>query len=151
MAYKRVNWKNLPSTNTPVNADNLNKMDEGIANIENELKKLNQIKRGTLTSDSFAIDTQRLQRTANIVSFYISMTCTKARTKKWEDGWIEFPVGFRPANYNLLTIPIGNQTSAGLVNKNLTIGITPSGMLSGESTFSVGEKIQFSGIFIAGE
>ena len=32
MAYKRVNWENLPSTNTPVNADNLNKMDEGIAN-----------------------------------------------------------------------------------------------------------------------
>ena len=32
MAYKRVNWENLPSKNTPVNADNLNKMDEGIAN-----------------------------------------------------------------------------------------------------------------------
>ena len=33
MAYERVNWENLPSTNTPVNADNLNKMDEGIANV----------------------------------------------------------------------------------------------------------------------
>lgn len=32
MAYTRVNWENLPSTNTPVNADNLNKMDVGIAN-----------------------------------------------------------------------------------------------------------------------
>ncbi len=32
MAYTRVNWENLPSTNTPVNADNLNKMDAGIAN-----------------------------------------------------------------------------------------------------------------------
>ena len=32
MAYERVNWENLPSTNTPVNADNLNKMDKGIAN-----------------------------------------------------------------------------------------------------------------------
>lgn len=31
MAYERVNWENLPSTNTPVNADNLNKMDKGIA------------------------------------------------------------------------------------------------------------------------
>jgi len=38
MAYERVNWENLPSKNTPVNADNLNKMDTGIANIENELK-----------------------------------------------------------------------------------------------------------------
>ena len=32
MAYERVNWENLPSKNTPVNADNLNKMDKGIAN-----------------------------------------------------------------------------------------------------------------------
>ena len=32
MAYERVNWENLPSTNTPVNAKNLNKMEEGIAN-----------------------------------------------------------------------------------------------------------------------
>ena len=30
MAYERVNWENLPSTNTPVNADNLNKMENGI-------------------------------------------------------------------------------------------------------------------------
>lgn len=36
MAYTRVNWENLPSTNTPVNATNLNKMDAGIANLEND-------------------------------------------------------------------------------------------------------------------
>lgn len=31
MAYERVNWENLPSTKTPVNADNLNKMENGFA------------------------------------------------------------------------------------------------------------------------
>ena len=31
MAYERVNWENLPSTNTPVNADNLNKLTEGLS------------------------------------------------------------------------------------------------------------------------
>ena len=30
MAYTKINWENLPSTNTPVNADNLNHMDQGI-------------------------------------------------------------------------------------------------------------------------
>lgn len=30
MAYTRVNWEDLPSTETPINAENLNKMDEGI-------------------------------------------------------------------------------------------------------------------------
>ena len=38
MAYERVNWENLPSKNTPVNADNLNKMDEAIDQIENDFK-----------------------------------------------------------------------------------------------------------------
>ncbi len=38
MAYTRVNWENLPSTNTPVNATNLNKMDAGIANLETEVE-----------------------------------------------------------------------------------------------------------------
>lgn len=34
MAYTRVNWENLPSTNTPLNATNLNKMDEGIKDLD---------------------------------------------------------------------------------------------------------------------
>ena len=43
MAYTRVNWENLPSTNTPVNADNLNKMDEGIANAVEKSDLLNLV------------------------------------------------------------------------------------------------------------
>ena len=43
MAYERVNWENLPSTKTPVNADNLNKMDEGIANAVEKSDLLNLI------------------------------------------------------------------------------------------------------------
>lgn len=34
MAYTRVNWEDLPSTNTPINATNLNKMDLGIFNLD---------------------------------------------------------------------------------------------------------------------
>ena len=43
MAYERVNWENLPSSKTPVNADNLNKMDEGIANAVEKSDLLNLI------------------------------------------------------------------------------------------------------------
>lgn len=32
MSYEKVNWENVPSTNTPINAENLSKMDNGIAN-----------------------------------------------------------------------------------------------------------------------
>lgn len=35
MAYERVNWENLPSTNTPVNADNLNKIETGLNALNN--------------------------------------------------------------------------------------------------------------------
>lgn len=31
VTYNRVNWEDTPSTNTPVNATNLNKMDKGIS------------------------------------------------------------------------------------------------------------------------
>ena len=43
MAYERVNWENLPSTKTPVNPDNLNKMDEGIANAVEKSDLLNLV------------------------------------------------------------------------------------------------------------
>lgn len=40
MSYTRVNWENLPSTNTPLNATNLNKMDAGIKDLDNNVSSL---------------------------------------------------------------------------------------------------------------
>jgi len=37
MSYNRVNWQDLPNIDTPVNADNLNRMDEAIANLDSFL------------------------------------------------------------------------------------------------------------------
>jgi len=34
MAYNRINWEDAPSTETPLNADNLNAMDAGIAAVD---------------------------------------------------------------------------------------------------------------------
>lgn len=36
MAYNKTNWQNAPSTDTPINANNLNKIEEGI--YQNSLK-----------------------------------------------------------------------------------------------------------------
>ena len=52
MAYERVNWENLPSTKTPVNADNLNKMDEGIANAVEKTAIVNN--RSTSTEEIYS-------------------------------------------------------------------------------------------------
>lgn len=50
MAYTPINWENLPSTKTPINAENLKHMDEGIAQAHDairllELYKANSIKK----------------------------------------------------------------------------------------------------------
>ena len=34
MAYNRTNWENSPSTNTPLSADNLNNIEEGVLDVE---------------------------------------------------------------------------------------------------------------------
>ena len=52
MAYTRVNWENLPSTNTPLNATNLNKMDAGIANA---VEKSGDIMAGNLDMQSNSV------------------------------------------------------------------------------------------------
>ena len=35
MVYEKINWENAPSTNTPINAENLDHMDNGIAEAYN--------------------------------------------------------------------------------------------------------------------
>lgn len=37
MAYERINWQNDEPGGTPLSAENLNKMDEGIYNLSNQL------------------------------------------------------------------------------------------------------------------
>lgn len=43
MAYDRINWENTPSTNTPLNADNLNTMDAALANLDNLIAAANEL------------------------------------------------------------------------------------------------------------
>ena len=59
MAYERVNWENLPSTKTPVNATNLNKMDKGIRDLDN-----NKINSSYLTD--FANGIARKMKVSNV-------------------------------------------------------------------------------------
>lgn len=42
MAYEKINWQNLPNTSTPINAGNLEKMDEQIEENTNYIEVLNR-------------------------------------------------------------------------------------------------------------
>ena len=39
--YERINWEDHPSTKTPINANNLNKMDEAIDKLDDRVTELN--------------------------------------------------------------------------------------------------------------
>ena len=69
MAYNKTSWGNLPSTNTPVNATNLNK-------IENELEKLDPATpytqvTGTYTTAQWSAGTNNCTWTAPRTGLYI--------------------------------------------------------------------------------
>lgn len=58
MAYTRVNWEDLPSTDTPINATNLNKMDEGIKT--NDDKLLGNTSMGSIKTTGISINNKTL-------------------------------------------------------------------------------------------
>lgn len=71
MAYERVNWENLPSTNTPVNATNLNKMDAGIANAVE--KTGDTLTGGLLFENKDVYDAIRKTRTLNGTDYQLTL------------------------------------------------------------------------------
>lgn len=40
MAYTKTEWEDLPSTNTPITADNLNHMEDGIEQVANDIDNM---------------------------------------------------------------------------------------------------------------
>jgi len=53
IVYERVEWEDLPQKTTPLNAENLNNMDAGIANVTDLANELD-------TRVGFAITTEEL-------------------------------------------------------------------------------------------
>ena len=45
--YERVNWEDLPSKNTPINAENLNKMDKAIDELDDKIVELEESSGGS--------------------------------------------------------------------------------------------------------
>lgn len=52
MAYTKTNWKNFPNTDTPVMADNLNNIENGITNNDTNKLDKNSVKTTKTTSDT---------------------------------------------------------------------------------------------------
>lgn len=96
MAYTRVNWENLPSTNTPVNATNLNKMDAGIKTLDDNYNAILQ-SNITITSD-YEIGDSGCFKSQNsvIIGFNINNSNSTFPTYAWTKI-AQLPSGARPS------------------------------------------------------
>ena len=116
MAYEKTNWQNSPSTNTPLNADNLNHIEQGVADAHDEVNKLYDITRG-ITASSGAITTLMVPgssgKTSNIVlseglTYYITditPNATSGTMSAFVEGHTETAVAIGPGVPGVLTAP----------------------------------------------
>ena len=107
MAYNKTNWQNAPSTDTPINANNLNKIEEGI--YQNSLK-------ADQVGDLSNLETTDKTNTVNAINEVIS-------TLGIVDISNEFTSNFTINNLVALYIP---KIKAVIMNFYIT-GITGSG------------------------
>ena len=106
MAYTRVNWKDLPSTETPINAENLNKMDKAIK--DNDDKLLGNTSMGNIKTAGISINDKNL--------YYEYGTFTPSIRGETTEGTASYTL--RTGNY----VRIGN-----LVHLEIRIGCTLEG------------------------
>ena len=107
MAYTRVNWENLPSTDTPINAANLNIMDAGIKDLDTEMGNCMKYTTVNVSSlddlKSWAINTARIG--AYIVDVNQSGSRTAVIMQKASSSYlsfIRFSYGINATQYKYL-------------------------------------------------
>ena len=148
MAYNKTNWQNLPSTDTPINANNLNKIEEGIyqnslkADQEGDLTTLTttvkstlvgaineinglidkigkQLWTGSFTSGSITVDGLS-NYTIIVVMLDGDVPCIG--TTNWGFGGIGRYGGYQIDNYAYRFYPNGNTLTIDTYNKGGTNG-----------------------------
>lgn len=79
VTYERVNWEDSPSTQTPLNADNLNNMDAGIADLADEVNNVTSAMQ-TVSSDITDLKADFNENTKIITPTKISRTAVSVGT-----------------------------------------------------------------------
>ena len=146
MAYERVNWENLPSTKTPVNADNLNKMNEGIAEIDNKVTTLDNIVTGSGTVNSTYVSAAEYNyyvKWGKVVSYNFTITIKGTWTNT-----TQFISGLPKAKKNSRFVGIGNDglvyrfaidTNGNILNQYSKTTPTSGILLEGQITYITSE------------
>lgn len=77
MAYTKTVWEDLPSTNTPINATNLNNIENGIKTNETNITALNSYSTNSYASNGISF---RFEKIGRMVIVTLEGTTTSALT-----------------------------------------------------------------------
>lgn len=119
MEYNRVNWKDYPDTTTKLNAENLNKMDEGIAAAKEAIDEINS---NLESLSSFYIDADsQLLTISGIGSEAIQITPPQ------RDGYEVVAAIIRTTSGENSSYLVANITTSGWLSccncKNITVDV----------------------------
>lgn len=119
MEYNRVNWKDYPDTTTKLNAENLNKMDEGIAAAKAAIDEINS---NLESLSSFYIDADsQLLTISGIDSGAIQITPPQ------RDGYEVVAAIIRTTSGENSSYLVANITTSGWLSccncKNITVDV----------------------------
>ena len=92
MAYKKVGWKDYPSTDTPINATNLDHMDAGIlenAQTIGDKTKISGIGDGTVAGAIAANQAAIEQNTQSLTNKDIDLSLATQNCEAWFDNSID--------------------------------------------------------------
>ena len=144
--YQRINWENEPSTNTPINEDNLNKIDYALDQIDNRVVNLGGYEGRVAQSEANAKTSENNAKTS---ADNAKQSENKAK-EYMEQAFNATPDGYEQAIEQVKLIDIATSNGYDLYNSKggggyrLTdlVGNTEQKTMSGKNLLSVN---QFSG------
>lgn len=111
MPYVRTDWKNRPSTDTPINAERLNKIEECLFNLASETTHMFDFPQGGTFNATGVICKEGSTAQINL-TFYSSQESANIT---------EMPAGFHPAmNFDTPVLDIDRYTVVALLSYDRT-------------------------------
>lgn len=128
--YIRINWQDKPSTSTPLNAINLNKMDKGIDDLDNAIEALNDDlawQSDTVTSESGIFPGSiTVYKSNDMVSLKTGITKTDNSVFTTRTLLCTLPEAYKPA-MNTVFVIAGLTEISGIINRTAILLITHDG------------------------
>lgn len=120
MAYKKVGWKDYPSTDTPINATNLDHMDAGIlenAQTIGDKTKISGIGDGTVAGAIAANTAAIEQNTQSLTKLFTVVNFHTYNGEQWVD--VPLPDGWKTGNTAIIAMRVGNYITPTVNNKSM--------------------------------